>query len=129
MTRRATSALVALSFLAAPAAASSCDEKGSQSEINQCLWEEYQSADRELNEIWKRVKAEIDKRDRELEPRARGWPKALLDAQRGWLEYRQNHCAAVGFEMRGGTGERMLVNGCLARMTRERVSELKEMLR
>jgi uncharacterized protein YecT (DUF1311 family) len=53
-----------------------------------------------------------------------GYEETLKKAQRAWIAYRDAVCEYEGYEARGGTMEPMLVNGCLARLTRTRTKEL-----
>jgi uncharacterized protein YecT (DUF1311 family) len=50
----------------------------------------------------------------------------LRQAQRAWITYRDKKCEAAGREMRGGTGEYLLIEGCLIDETRKRAEELRE---
>lgn len=45
----------------------------------------------------------------------------VVKAQRAWIVLRDASCDVEGIEMLGGTGEGLLVGGCLGDMTRERV--------
>jgi len=57
-----------------------------------------------------------------------GFFKSLLEAQRGWLRYRDAHCRVDGYAARGGSLEPLLVATCKTRLTRLRTAELKELV-
>jgi len=50
----------------------------------------------------------------------------LRQAQRAWITYRDTKCEAQGRDMRGGTGEALLIGGCLVEETKKRAGELRE---
>ena len=52
----------------------------------------------------------------------------MLEAQRGWLRYRDAHCRVDGYTARGGSLEPLLVATCKARLTRMRTEELRELV-
>jgi uncharacterized protein YecT (DUF1311 family) len=52
----------------------------------------------------------------------------LKKAQRAWIKYRDAKCDAEGKEMRGGTGESLLIGACLVETTKLRAKELKDMI-
>ena len=99
-----------------------------QQGMNYCAHLDYQAADAELNAVWKEVYAAIRARDGEMSADMRGWPQALLSAQRAWIDYRDGQCAAEGFAFRGGTMEPLIVSGCKAEMTRKRTAELQALI-
>lgn len=100
-------------------------EDGPQQKMNYCSYVEYQKLDKVLNQTWAKIKPEIKANDAYNPPELRGWWNAVLEAQRAWILYRDNHCESEGFKARGGTLEPLLVSGCKARMTRQRIEELK----
>ena len=103
-------------------------ENGNQMELNLCAYKDYVKADKELNKLWPNIKKYAADSDADLEGNLKGYAKALLASQRGWLAYRDGQCALSGFESRGGSMESMVVSGCKARMTKERVKELRAIM-
>lgn len=99
-----------------------------QQGMNYCAWKDYETADAELNAVWKEVFPQIKVRDAEMPEEMQGWPDAVRNAQRAWIEYRDGHCESEGFVARGGTLEPLLVATCKAHMTRERTKELKQLI-
>jgi len=45
-----------------------------------------------------------------------------------WIKYRDSKCEAEAAPMEGGTGEMLLMSGCLVDTTRLRADELKTMI-
>ncbi len=95
-----------------------------QQGLNHCAWIDFEEADRALNVAWELVKEEIDARDADMPEQWKGWGKALLDAQRAWITYRDAHCEAEGFQVRGGSMEPLIVATCKTHETRERIQDL-----
>ena len=60
---------------------------------------------------------ELDAAEGQGENEAEGF---LRQAQRDWVAYRDNACAAKGYLMHGGSAEPMVIYGCRARLTQER---------
>lgn len=106
-----------------------CETAQTQSELNICAGQDYEEADEALNTQWvltRKAMAEWDEELKDLQP-GPGAEKALLKAQRAWIDYRDGQCEAEGFAVRGGSMEPMIVAGCLAELTRKRTEELKAM--
>ncbi len=103
-------------------------ENGSQMELNMCAYNDFQKADDALNKLWPEVKKFAADGDADLDKAQQGYAKALLASQRSWLSYRDGQCELYGFQSRGGSMESMLVSGCKARMTKDRVKELKDIM-
>ena len=123
-----------MSFLFALAAATTaqtkCDDMQTQSQMTYCAGLEYRRADAAMNRQWIKTVAAMKTLDREFtsnfDKRA-GYFAALLEAQRTWLKYRDAHCISEGYQMRGGSGEPMLVNLCLASLTEDRTKQLHQL--
>ena len=96
-----------------------------QQGMNYCAHLDYQAADAELNAVWKEVYAAIRARDGEMSADMRGWPQALLSAQRAWIDFRDKACAAEGYQAHGGSMEPMLIYSCRERLTRQRTEDLR----
>ncbi len=109
-------------------------DRSIQPEMNQRDWCEFQIADAELNAQWKVTVAAMKERDADYAPYKRegdtspGWFESLLEAQRGWLTYRDGHCTLERYHARGGSAAPMLEVGCLVVLTRMRTRELKELV-
>jgi uncharacterized protein YecT (DUF1311 family) len=107
---------------------------GIQSAMNQCAWRDFRIADAELNAQWKVTVAEMKKRDADYAPykyegdTSPGWFESLLEAQRGWLTYRDGQCRLQGYQARGGSARPLLEAFCLEILTRQRTQELKDLV-
>ncbi|WP_188079868.1 lysozyme inhibitor LprI family protein [Neorhizobium sp. P12A] len=104
-----------------------CKNAVTQTDMNICADRDYKAADAELNVQYKETRATMVSWDADLDDDLKGAEKALLKAQRAWVDYRDGECEAEGFEARGGTMEPMLVSACLASVTRERTKQLKQL--
>lgn len=126
----ALASLACLASLVTPAAAQDpiCANPPDQMTMTDCAYQEWKTADAELNSVYKRVMGMLKDQDDQLDDAQRGGPEALRDAQRAWITFRDKTCEAEGFAMRGGTAEPMVVGFCLTRITRERIAHLYGML-
>ena len=121
--------IAALALMAVPDEPN-CIEPTIQLELNACAGLELQAADAAMNREWKRLLPRLKARDKDVGPPTDGGPtyvKALLDAQRTWLRYRQTHCRSYAFFARGGSMEPMQLYGCEAQLTNERTKQLHEL--
>lgn len=120
---------LALVLAALPMAAAAqdidCDNAMAQQEMNWCAEQDWLAADAELNAVWPMARAAMKEIDAGLPADMRGADKALLEAQRAWLAFRDAECAAAGWPMRGGTAERLLIYGCLYTLTQQRTADLR----
>ena len=94
------------------------DKDHSQMAMNRCAGEAFERADAELNRHWKAVLADADTE----------WKTIMIEGQRGWLKYRDSQCEIVAFAERGGSMWPMIISGCRADMTRQRVQQLVDLL-
>lgn len=121
--------LMALMLAALPMAAAAqdidCDNAMAQQEMNWCAEQDWLAADAELNAVWPMARAAMKEIDAGLPADMRGADKALLEAQRAWLAFRDAECAAAGWPMRGGTAEPLLIYGCLYTLTQQRTADLR----
>ena len=101
-----------------------CNNAMTQMEINACTGMAFEAADRDLNAAYAQARTQMRQIDSGLPPNQQGAEVALRDGQRAWISFRDNTCAAEGFQMRGGSGEQMLVLGCMARLTQARAQDL-----
>ncbi|KQV83738.1 lysozyme inhibitor LprI family protein [Rhizobium sp. Root1220] len=109
----------------ASAAELNCKDPQTQTDMTLCERARQDAADKALNVQYKKTRAAMVAIDSDLEADMKGAEKALVKAQRAWIEYRDAECEAEGFQARGGTMEPMLVAGCIANVTDARTKELK----
>lgn len=94
-------------------------------EMLECAANGYKRADAQLNSVYREIvnplqgKADSDS----VETLSR-----LKAAQVAWIKFRDAECSFVGAENLGGSLERVSTNGCLVRMTIQRVKELTNVI-
>ena len=117
-------ALVALAGLVAgPALAQDpCDGAVTQFDLNQCSEAAYRAADKELNGAYAAALEAARQYDSWPEGRAEA---TLRAAQRTWIAYRDAACEAEAALWDGGSGQPMILSGCLGRLTAQRTDDLK----
>lgn len=111
--------LIILPILAQVATATAdCSDRQTQTDLNICAYQDYQAADRALNEAWDEAAASARERGDQTFDR-------LRYAQRRWLAFRDAHCLAeTGPREESGTIWPLLHNSCLAELTRSRTAQL-----
>lgn len=114
---------------AAQAQTIDCDNAVTQSAMTQCAQQSFAKADALLNAEYRQSMAIMRKLD--AEPGSHpagdtrpGYAAALTQAQRAWIAFRDAHCRTMGYQMRGGSAEPMLVWGCRETLTRDRTEQL-----
>ena len=112
--------LVSLSLVAGPALAQSspCSALFTTNDIYQCLVGEHAIADKELNEAYDAVQSTLRLSNN-------GRSQALTSAQRAWITLRDLDCVSESMPFQGGTFQKVLIQSCLTRMTKERTLYLE----
>lgn len=91
----------------------------SQQEMNAAAAESFKKADKELNEVYAKVLANLDDEAKEN----------LKRAQRAWVAWRDAEAVfRADAEARGGSMWPLVHEGIRSRLTKERVKGLKELL-
>ncbi|GLS87231.1 hypothetical protein GCM10010873_22050 [Cypionkella aquatica] len=118
-----------ISLMAWPATAQDvdCGTAESQMELTYCAEQDWMAADAELNTAYAAARKQMQGIDDDLEASQRGAAEYLRDGQRAWVTFRDATCAAEGYAMHGGSAEPMVIYGCRARLTEQRVADLKAM--
>ncbi len=119
-------AAVALVLMAIPAHADeapNCNDPQDQNTMTQCAGLDFERADKELNALWPQLKADAEASDKNSGNHE--YADALLASQRAWITFRDAECIWQGYEAHGGSLEPMIVNGCSARLTRDRIKQLQ----
>jgi uncharacterized protein YecT (DUF1311 family) len=118
--------LLSVFMIAAAAAAGSqpnCKHPTTDFDMNICSGRDYSTADAAMTHEYRIVAAKMRQMDKEQS----GYFSALLESQRAWLKFRDAQCRLEGYRTRGGTAERLNVNGCLWDLTKHRTEELKSL--
>jgi uncharacterized protein YecT (DUF1311 family) len=96
-----------------------CPGSNTQFELNQCAARARDSADAELNKVY-----------RELLKNTSGAERAKLRAaQLAWIKFRDAQCDYESVGNKGGSIYPMVYSFCLAGVTKARVEQLREILR
>jgi uncharacterized protein YecT (DUF1311 family) len=111
-----------------PAAAEiNCADAGTTVELNFCADKDYQAADKALNAAYESALAYIRTRDMDEASDKVRLEKAMRNAQRAWVAYRDSDCKdLVALEWSGGTGANAAILGCMTGKTIQRTKELNE---
>ena len=121
--------LPALLLLSSPQAAApkvNCDNPVTQMAMNICAGRDYQAADRELNEVWKKASARAKQTDTGVGNGTQ--QRELLAAQRAWLTFRDAQCSFEANQYRGGSIMPLIRSTCLTALTKARTEQLREYL-
>lgn len=109
-------------------AADACLSPQAEGDILQCSAQKKASAEVTLNKEYTSAKQRIltsYKADKTLGDE---YLKTLLDAQRGWLKFRDAQCKLEAFVAEEGTlANEVSVNECVAKIDGERIKDLKLM--
>ena len=124
----AAAALFILANTAHAQDAVDCGNAQTQADMNTCSQQDFDKADTALNAVWPDAQAFADGADVDLPADQQGYSQALLESQRAWLTFRDTECALEGFGARGGSLEPMLISGCKATLTNDRVKALQAMI-
>ena len=100
-----------------------CKDPQDQNTMTACARVDFEKADQDLNTIWPKLKTDAEDSDKTTDKHE--YSDALLASQRAWITFRDAECEWQGFEAHGGSLEPMLVAGCLARLTRDRIKQLQ----
>lgn len=122
--------ILVLACLTIPAAAQEvdCANAMAQADLNACAYQEWDAADADLNAVYRQAMALLQDWDANLPADEQGGAKALKEAQRAWITFRDKACEAEGYAMKGGSAEPLLVYGCMRVLTEERTAHLTGMV-
>jgi uncharacterized protein YecT (DUF1311 family) len=122
-------ALALQGSLDAQAREHNCSDAQNQMDMNFCAEIDFERADAELNRVYRDAIAGARQEDREIDRASdqRATAEAVLrEAQRAWVTFRDAQCTYERYgEARGGSMEPMVYGGCRARLTRERIAQLR----
>lgn len=111
---------LALALMASPAMALDCNNPLTQVDMNQCAALDYQAADEDLNLAYGTARSAMA----QIGPHA---VDKLRDAQRAWIPFRDLACEVEGLMFEGGSMQPLIVDSCLADLTRQRTEQLRSM--
>lgn len=96
-----------------------CSDASTQAEMNDCAGREYKTADVTLNRVYQQLVSML----------ATGEKSQLKEAQTAWIKYRDANCDFVADQYKGGTIRSTIYGLCLADVTRNRTTELKDQIK
>ena len=88
---------------------------GSTYEMNQCAHQDYRTADVTLNKVYAELVSILEPDEK----------PQLKEMQLTWIKYRDANCNFVADTYKGGTMRPMVLNYCLADVTRQRTADLR----
>jgi len=106
--------------IAGPALADDCAEAGTQSELNHCAMQSFQTADAALNRAYLKIQGRLKK-----DPAAE---RLLVTAQKAWLRFRDAECTFSASPSMDGSIYPMLIATCRAALTNARTQQLEAYL-
>ncbi|MFW6180986.1 MAG: lysozyme inhibitor LprI family protein, partial [Spirochaetota bacterium] len=95
-----------------------CGDPQTTHEMRRCAEYRFETADRELNMLYRRLMTRLQGDRKEK----------LVAAQRAWIDYRDKKAAYEASIMEGGTMEQVLYTASQASTTRERIRDLERYL-
>ncbi|HEY9401774.1 MAG TPA: lysozyme inhibitor LprI family protein [Pyrinomonadaceae bacterium] len=96
-----------------------CLGSNTQFELNQCAARARDKADAELNKVYRELMKDAGTAER----------VKLRAAQLAWIKFRDAHCDYESVGNKGGSIYPMVFSFCLAKVTVERVKQLREIMR
>ena len=102
----------------------------SQAQMNAAAATADRRADAAMTAQWKRTSAYMKRRDAQDTSRGGGfgYAAATLASQRAWIAFRDKQCVIEAGEFAGGSMQPMVRGQCLARLTTERIVQLKNLM-
>lgn len=96
-----------------------CEDAMTQADMNICWGNEYKKADAALNKTYQELAAMLDEEEK----------GQLKTAETAWLKYRDTNCDFVADQYKGGSIRPMIAAICLADVTNNRTTELKNQIK
>jgi uncharacterized protein YecT (DUF1311 family) len=118
--------LMFLLLLGQSAFALGCDKAVNTLEINDCASIEKEKVESQLNATYKSVIQKLEHPEPEVADDYLATKKALVEAQRAWVKFREADCDATYTWHRGGTIRTLMYIGCMQAHAEQRIKELKE---
>ena len=100
------------------------DTAQNNSDMITCVYTEYRQQDKKLNQVYSALMEQVKSGDPEYSQEIRN---RIVSAQKAWITFRDATCAVEAIDMLGGTGESLILGGCLGQVTKARVQYLVEL--
>ncbi|VTU24952.1 hypothetical protein H6CHR_02296 [Variovorax sp. PBL-H6] len=98
-------------------------------EINQCAQQALERKDRELNTAYQALLKSLDPTDKADAIDYAGARRLLQQAQRAWIQFRDNDCKAKYMLNAGGTVRDIAALSCQIEHTEQRTKQLRDWLK
>lgn len=105
-----------------------CNAPETQLEMNICAQQDFETADGLLNTEYAKARTYMKSIDADLQEQNRGAARALLEAQRAWIVFRDLACKAEGFLVKGGSMEPLFISTCKTTLTQQRTEALRQLV-
>jgi uncharacterized protein YecT (DUF1311 family) len=96
-----------------------CKNPQTTLDMNMCSSQEFEVADKKLNQLYKQLQAKISSRQKQR----------LTVAQRTWIKFRDENCDYAKGQFEGGSLAASTYGYCRARVTQERIKDLEGYLK
>ena len=96
-----------------------CEDANTQADMNICWGNEYKKADAALNKTYQELTAMLEDEEK----------TQLKTAETAWIKYRDTNCEFVADQYKGGSIRPMIAAICLAEVTSNRTTELKNQIK
>jgi uncharacterized protein YecT (DUF1311 family) len=96
-----------------------CAEAQTQADMTICWGNQYKAADATLNQVYRQLMGKLDDEEK----------NQLKAVESAWLKYRDANCEFVGDQYKGGTMRPMIEAICLADVTKNRTTELRNQIK
>lgn len=106
------------------------DTADSNNAMKQCAFSKHDEADALLNQVYKQIVtslkagAEQEKDLSDFEKLSQETLNRLVASERAWITYRDTQCNYEGANMLNGSGEGLIIGGCLGSKTIGRIKEI-----
>ena len=95
-----------------------CKSPQTTLDMNLCSSQEFQAADKKLNQVYHQLQPKINSKQKQR----------LIVAQRSWLKFRDESCDYESGHFEGGSVASSIYVYCRARVTKERIKDLERYL-
>lgn len=95
-----------------------CNNPQTTLEMNICATQEYQAADKKLNQVYRQLQSRLSGKQKQR----------MTNAQLAWMKFRDANCQYERGQFACGTLAGSVGTNCLAGMTEKRTKELEEYL-
>jgi len=96
-----------------------CKSPQTTRDMNFCSTQEFQAADRKLNQVYQQLQAKISSRQKQR----------LTAAQATWIAFRDQNCDYAKGQFEGGSVAASTYGYCRSRVTQERIKDLEGFLK